>query len=99
MAEEPEKRAPRMVEVPLMVMSLPQAVNITADTDDWGNKVAHLQVSWPMVGMIVEIQQESAAALIAGFRQIFGPSIDAGPTLTVARELPPAGNREQRRRR
>lgn len=97
MAEQPEKRPPRMVEVPMMVMSLPQAIDLTDDTDDYGNTVVHMQVSWPMTAMLLEIQKEAAAQMIAHFRKVFGPSIDASPTLTVARELPPQ-NREQRRR-
>jgi hypothetical protein len=89
MADQPEKRAPRTVEVPMVIMSVPQSINLTADTNDWGDPVAHMQVSWPMTSMLIEIGAGAADAMIVRFNEIFAPVVaDQKAGLQVVRDLP-----------
>lgn len=89
MADQPQKRAPRTVEVPMMVMSLPQQINLTGETNDWGDVVAHMQVAWPMTSMLVEIGAEQADAMIVRFNQIFAPVVaEQKAGLQVVQDLP-----------
>ena len=78
---------PRTVAVPLVLMSLPQAIEIQENVCDDGQKVAQLLVNWPMTTVMIEVDKDAGLAIADKMREIFGPG------LHIAHDLPPNGVR------